>query len=96
MDIMTRDALRTAVIEKLLADFPKAQKVAGGVAFISETLDEETGLYFPVEIKVAVKNTQNDADCAQQHDHGNENRRSEDLTCHVYSPGGSLRCGRFR
>lgn len=58
MDIMTRDALRTAVIEKLLADFPKAQKVAGGVAFISETLDEETGLYFPVEIKVAVKNTQ--------------------------------------
>ena len=58
MDIMTRDALRTAVIEKLLADFPKAQKVAGGVAFVSETLDEETGLYFPVEIKVAVKNTQ--------------------------------------
>ena len=58
MDIMTRDALRTAVIEKLLADFPKAQKVAGGVAFMSETLDEETGLYFPVEIKVSVKNTQ--------------------------------------
>ena len=58
MDIMTRDALRTAVIEKLLADFPKAPKVQGGVAFISETMDEETGLYFPVEIKVAVKNTQ--------------------------------------
>ena len=58
MDVMTRDALRTAVIEKLLADFPKAQKVAGGVAFMSETLDEETGLYFPVEIKVSVKNTQ--------------------------------------
>ena len=58
MDIMTRDALRTAVIDKLLTDFPKAQKVAGGVAFVSETLDEETGLYFPVEIKVAVKNTQ--------------------------------------
>ena len=58
MDILTRDALRTAVIDKLLADFPKAQKVAGGVAFISETMDEETGLYFPVEIKVAVKNTQ--------------------------------------
>ena len=58
MDIVTRDALRTAVIEKLLADFPKAQKVQGGVAFISETMDEETGLYFPVEIKVAVKNTQ--------------------------------------
>ena len=54
MDIVTRDALRTAVIEKLLADFPKAQKVQGGVAFISETMDEETGLYFPVEIKVAV------------------------------------------
>lgn len=58
MDVMTRDALRTAVIDKLLADFPKAQKVAGGVAFMSETLDEETGLYFPVEIKVSVKNTQ--------------------------------------
>ena len=58
MDIVTRDALRTAVIDKLLADFPKAQKVAGGVAFMSETLDEETGLYFPVEIKVSVKNTQ--------------------------------------
>lgn len=58
MDVMTRDALRTAVIDKLLTDFPKAQKVAGGVAFMSETLDEETGLYFPVEIKVSVKNTQ--------------------------------------
>lgn len=58
MDVMTRDALRTAVINKLLTDFPKAQKVAGGVAFMSETLDEETGLYFPVEIKVSVKNTQ--------------------------------------
>ena len=58
MDAMTRDALRTAVIDQLLATFPKAQKVAGGVAFVSETMDEDTGLYFPVEIKVSVKNTQ--------------------------------------
>jgi len=57
MDVMTRDALRTSVIEKLMETFPKAQKVSGGVAFLTETLDEDTGLYFPVEIKVSVKNT---------------------------------------
>lgn len=58
MDTMTRDALRASVIDALLTTFPKAQKVAGGVAFMSETMDEDTGLYFPVEIKVSVKNTQ--------------------------------------
>lgn len=58
MDAMTRDSLRNAVIDTLLTTFPKGQKVAGGIAFISETMDEDTGLYYPVEIKVSVKNTQ--------------------------------------
>lgn len=57
MTIETRDALRNSVVETLLSTFANAQKVSGGVAFMSEVLDEETGKYFPVEIKVTVKNT---------------------------------------
>lgn len=57
ISIETRDSLRNSVIETLLKTFPNAQKVAGGVAFMSDTLDEETGKYFPVELKVTVKNT---------------------------------------
>lgn len=57
MDTLTRDALRAKVIEELMNTFPKGQKVAGGIAFLSETLDEDTGMFYPVEIKVSVKNT---------------------------------------
>lgn len=57
MTIETRDALRANVIETLLNTFPGSQKVAGGIAYTSEVLDEETGKYFPVEIKATVKNT---------------------------------------
>ena len=52
-----RDALRSKVIDTLLSTFPGAQKVVGGVAFHSDVVDEETGLPFPVELKVTVKNT---------------------------------------
>lgn len=61
MAIETRDALRSKVIETLLATFPGAQKVVGGVAFHSDMVDEETGMLFPVELKVTVKNTKDTA-----------------------------------
>lgn len=57
MNIEARDSLRNSVIEKLMTAFPTAQKVSGGVAFISDVLDDETGKFFPVEVKVSVKNT---------------------------------------
>ena len=53
----SRETLRNQIMETLMATFPNAQKVAGGVAFLSDVIDEETGKYFPVEIKCAVKNT---------------------------------------
>ena len=61
MAIEVRDALRTKVIDTLLATFPGSQKVVGGVAFHSEVVDEETGMLFPVELKVTVKNTKDTA-----------------------------------
>ena len=61
MSIEVRDALRSSVIETLLSTFPSAQKVVGGVAFLSEVVDEETGMLFPVELKVTVKNTRDTA-----------------------------------
>ena len=61
MAIETRDALRAKVIETLLSTFPGAQKVVGGVAFHSDVVDEETGMLFPVELKVTVKNTKDTA-----------------------------------
>lgn len=61
MAFETRDALRAKVIETLLATFPGAQKVVGGVAYHSDVVDEETGLLFPVELKVTVKNTKDTA-----------------------------------
>ena len=57
MTIESRDTLRASVIETLMSTFGGAKKVAGGVAYLSDVLDEETGKFFPVEIKVAVKNT---------------------------------------
>lgn len=57
MSIETRDALRTKVMDTLLSTFPGAKKVVGGVAFYSDVVDEETGMLFPVELKVTVKNT---------------------------------------
>ena len=56
-----RDALRAKVIETLLSTFPGAQKVIGGVAYHSDVVDEETGMLFPVELKVTVKNTKDTA-----------------------------------
>lgn len=56
-NVFVRDELRTDVINALISAFPGAQKVSGGVAFMSEVLDEDTGKFFPVEIKVAIKNT---------------------------------------
>ena len=61
MAIEIRDALRTKVMDTLLSTFPGAQKVVGGVAFLSDVVDEATGLLFPVELKVTVKNTQDTA-----------------------------------
>lgn len=61
MSIETRDALRSKVMDTLLSTFPGAQKVVGGVAFLSDVVDEATGLLFPVELKVTVKNTQDTA-----------------------------------
>ena len=61
MAFEVRDALRTKVIETLISTFPGAQKVVGGVAFHSDVVDEETGMLFPVELKVTVKNTKDTA-----------------------------------
>lgn len=61
MAFEVRDALRAKVIETLLSTFPGAQKVVGGVAFHSDVVDEETGMLFPVELKVTVKNTKDTA-----------------------------------
>ena len=61
MAIEIRDALRTKVMDTLLSTFPGAQKVVGGVAFLSDVVDEETGLLYPVELKVTVKNTKDTA-----------------------------------
>lgn len=61
MAIEIRDALRTKVMDTLMSTFPGAQKVVGGVAFLSDVVDEATGLLFPVELKVTVKNTQDTA-----------------------------------
>lgn len=61
MAFEVRDALRNKVIETLLSTFPGAQKVVGGVAFHSDVVDEETGMLFPVELKVTVKNTKDTA-----------------------------------
>jgi hypothetical protein len=48
-------------MDTLMSTFPGAQKVVGGVAFLSDVVDEETGLLFPVELKVTVKNTKDTA-----------------------------------
>lgn len=61
MAIEIRDALRSKVMDTLMSTFPGAQKVVGGVAFLSDVVDEATGLLFPVELKVTVKNTQDTA-----------------------------------
>ena len=61
MAIEIRDALRTKVMDTLMSTFPGAQKVVGGVAFLSDVVDEETGRLFPVELKVTVKNTKDTA-----------------------------------
>ena len=61
MAIEIRDALRTKVMDTLMSTFPGAQKVVGGVAFLSDVIDEATGMLFPVELKVTVKNTQDTA-----------------------------------
>ena len=61
MAFEVRDALRAKVIETLISTFPGAQKVVGGVAFHSDVIDEETGMLFPVELKVTVKNTKDTA-----------------------------------
>lgn len=61
MAFEVRDALRSKVIETLLSTFPGAQKVVGGVAFHSDVVDEDTGMLFPVELKVTVKNTKDTA-----------------------------------
>ena len=44
-NVFVRDELRTNVINTLISTFPGAQKVSGGVAFMSEVLDEETGKF---------------------------------------------------
>ena len=61
MAFEVRDTLRAKVIETLISTFPGAQKVVGGVAFHSDVVDEETGMLFPVELKVTVKNTKDTA-----------------------------------
>ena len=61
MAFEARDTLRNHVIDTLLSTFPGAQKVVGGVAYHSDVVDEETGLLYPVEIKVTVKNTKDTA-----------------------------------
>ena len=61
MAFETRDALRAQVINTLLNTFPGSQKVVGGVAYHSGVVDEETGMPFPVELKVTVKNTKDTA-----------------------------------
>ena len=58
MNIEIRDSLRNSVVELLLATFPGSAKVSGGIAFLSDTVDPETGALIPVEIKVTAKNTQ--------------------------------------
>lgn len=56
-NIEIRDTLRTSVLEKLQAAFPSAQRVKGGIAFLSDVMDEETGLFIPVVIEVTTKQT---------------------------------------
>lgn len=57
MNIEVRDALRNSIFEKLQAAFPNAQRVKGGVAFLSDVVDDETGLFIPVVIDVTAKQT---------------------------------------
>ena len=61
MSIEVRDTLRSKVLETLISTFPGAQKVVGGVAFLSDVVDPETGMLFPVELKVTIKNTKDTA-----------------------------------
>lgn len=56
-NIEIRDTLRTSVLEKLQAAFPSAQRVKGGIAFLSDVMDEDTGLFIPVVIEVTTKQT---------------------------------------
>ena len=57
MSVSVRDALRAEVVEKLMGCYENAQKVAGGFAFMSDKMDEETGLFIPVVVTVTAKNT---------------------------------------
>ena len=57
MNIEVRDNLRNSVLDKLLAAFPNAERVKGGIAFLSDVIDEETGVAIPVTIDVTVKQT---------------------------------------
>lgn len=57
MSVSARDSLREDIINTLLATFPNASRVNGGIGFMSGTMDEDTGLFYPVVISVSAKNT---------------------------------------
>lgn len=55
--IELRDALRTEILEALKTTFPTAERVKGGLAFLSDKVDEATGKLVPVVISVTLPQT---------------------------------------
>lgn len=54
MTTKTRDMLRSSVLETLLKTFPGSQIVKGGIAFVSDQIDEETGVPLAVVLNITV------------------------------------------
>lgn len=54
MTTKTRDMLRSSVLETLLKTFPGSQIVKGGMAFISDQIDEDTGVPLAVVLSITV------------------------------------------
>lgn len=54
MTTKTRDMLRSSVLETLLKTFPGSQIVKGGMAFVSNQIDEDTGVPLAVVLSITV------------------------------------------
>ena len=54
MTTKTRDMLRSSVLETLLKTFPGSQIVKGGMAFVSDQIDEDTGVPLAVVLSITV------------------------------------------
>lgn len=51
------DLLRSSVFETLLKTFPGSQIIKGGIAYVSDQIDEETGLPLSVVLRISVPRT---------------------------------------